>query len=62
MIAPLSACDLFMSPIKLLSPHIAVKARHQRSEEDGGGYDGGTPPLRSSALKKGACVCVGGGG
>lgn len=26
MIAPLSGCDLFMSPIKLLSPHIVVKA------------------------------------
>lgn len=26
MIAPLSGCDLFVSPIKLLSPHIVVKA------------------------------------
>lgn len=34
MIAPLSACDLFLSPIKLLSPHIVVKARHQRTEGD----------------------------
>lgn len=33
MIAPLSGCDLFMSPIKLLSPHIVVRARHQRTEE-----------------------------
>lgn len=26
MIAPLSGCDLFMLPIKLISPHIVVKA------------------------------------
>lgn len=32
-VAPLSGCDLFMSPIKQLSP--CIVARHRRSEEDG---------------------------
>lgn len=34
MITLLSGCDLFMLPIKLISPHIVVKAWHWKTEED----------------------------
>lgn len=34
MIAPLSGCDLFMLPIKLIRPHIVVNAWHWKMEDD----------------------------
>lgn len=66
--APLSAPDWFMSPIKLFSPHISVTARHQRSEEDPVTAPdpwrrcGGIAAAQSLAAEKGRGGGGGGGG
>lgn len=62
MIARLSACDLFMLPIKLISPQIIVKAWHWKMGEDDTSSDymaqwwhrlAGVPLHRSLSCEKG---------